>query len=296
MLDRQARELDRLASQGDRMALLSLAGRRASLIDPEALDGWVLARLAVIEPDRYGQDMPPEAELRAAFFLARTVDTCVSQEARRRVSVWSMSVNHGPMSSLVVCAHGLVTIGLAQCPVEPASGVFYSNREGTSGWGLLAWAGWSRWWKPAPDRRETRADVGELGEGMPRKASQRRALLERWAFKRAEDRLVVNPGVALAWAELSEARWREHGKLADEDQGEANALAEDTGEGGLGTTIECGCEFDTCNGTRFLHCQGCGGDLCICTCGGEAECYGCDDCRPEDRDDLADIWDEGARA
>ena len=41
------------------------------------------------------------------------------------------------------------------------------------------------------------------------------------------------------------------------------------------------CDFDDeCSGTGILHCLGCGGDLCVCRCGGESECYGCDMCEP----------------
>lgn len=54
----------------------------------------------------------------------------------------------------------------------------------------------------------------------------------------------------------------------------------------------CGCNFGReCNGLGTLHCEaapegGCGGDLCICACGGERECPGCDWCNPEtDRGD-----------
>lgn len=34
-----------------------------------------------------------------------------------------------------------------------------------------------------------------------------------------------------------------------------------------------------CSGTGVQYCKGCGGDLCICVCGGERECPGCDACR-----------------
>jgi hypothetical protein len=50
----------------------------------------------------------------------------------------------------------------------------------------------------------------------------------------------------------------------------------------------CVCEFpSTCGGLGSLTCEGCGGDLCVCRCGGEADCPGCEDC---DRDD--DDYDE----
>lgn len=41
----------------------------------------------------------------------------------------------------------------------------------------------------------------------------------------------------------------------------------------------CRCDFPAeCNGTGVLHCDGCGGDLCVCVCGGEASCNGCEAC------------------
>lgn len=49
----------------------------------------------------------------------------------------------------------------------------------------------------------------------------------------------------------------------------------------------CVCDFgDECSGTGGLYCLGCGGDLCICACGGEAECPGCDMC--SEQDDFGD--------
>ena len=42
---------------------------------------------------------------------------------------------------------------------------------------------------------------------------------------------------------------------------------------------ECMCEFpDTCGGTGWLDCDGCGGDICVCICGGGCECPGCEEC------------------
>jgi hypothetical protein len=42
---------------------------------------------------------------------------------------------------------------------------------------------------------------------------------------------------------------------------------------------DCICRFPNhCGGLGFLDCIGCGGDQCICTCGGERECPGCDLC------------------
>ena len=49
---------------------------------------------------------------------------------------------------------------------------------------------------------------------------------------------------------------------------------------------DCECEWESgCSGTGVVHCRGCGGDLCICTCGGESDCFGCDMC--SDGDDPA---------
>ena len=42
---------------------------------------------------------------------------------------------------------------------------------------------------------------------------------------------------------------------------------------------ECICEWpDHCAGTGILDCEGCGGDQCVCRCGGTMEGPGCDDC------------------
>ncbi len=43
--------------------------------------------------------------------------------------------------------------------------------------------------------------------------------------------------------------------------------------------MNCCCDFpETCSGTGILMCDGCGGDICVCRCGGECECYGCEAC------------------
>jgi hypothetical protein len=34
-----------------------------------------------------------------------------------------------------------------------------------------------------------------------------------------------------------------------------------------------------CNGLGVQHCEGCGGDLCVCVCGGQRACPGCDACK-----------------
>ena len=45
----------------------------------------------------------------------------------------------------------------------------------------------------------------------------------------------------------------------------------------------CGCEFpDSCSGLGTLECLGCGGDICVCICGGELPCPGCDACLYEE--------------
>jgi hypothetical protein len=59
---------------------------------------------------------------------------------------------------------------------------------------------------------------------------------------------------------------------------------------------ECGCDWpDDCAGLGVLHCKGCGGDLCICKCGGELDCDGCDLCGwGDDLDPLDDGSDPDA--
>ena len=53
----------------------------------------------------------------------------------------------------------------------------------------------------------------------------------------------------------------------------------------------CICEFPSgCDGLGVLICDGCGGDLCVCTCGGERECPGCEEC--EFFDDYEDFPDD----
>lgn len=48
---------------------------------------------------------------------------------------------------------------------------------------------------------------------------------------------------------------------------------------------ECICEWPAdCGGSGGLNCQGCGGDLCVCVCGGESECFGCEMCPGDDFD------------
>jgi hypothetical protein len=50
---------------------------------------------------------------------------------------------------------------------------------------------------------------------------------------------------------------------------------------------DCMCEYPaTCGGTGVRTCDGCGGDLCVCICGGEWPCPGCVAC--PDEDDFGD--------
>ena len=54
----------------------------------------------------------------------------------------------------------------------------------------------------------------------------------------------------------------------------------------------CMCEWDdACGGLGTLYCLGCGGDPCVCTCGGERECDGCEHCDPLDDPDHPDAPD-----
>ena len=44
--------------------------------------------------------------------------------------------------------------------------------------------------------------------------------------------------------------------------------------------VDCICDFplESCGGLGVIYCEGCGGDLCVCICGGEIECSGCAEC------------------
>ena len=47
--------------------------------------------------------------------------------------------------------------------------------------------------------------------------------------------------------------------------------------------FRCICDWPSdCGGLGMLLCDGCGGDLCVCRCGGELECYGCERCEGAD--------------
>lgn len=46
-----------------------------------------------------------------------------------------------------------------------------------------------------------------------------------------------------------------------------------------GEPDDCMCDWpEGCAGLGTLYCSGCGGDLCVCVCGGGLECDGCEDC------------------
>jgi hypothetical protein len=50
---------------------------------------------------------------------------------------------------------------------------------------------------------------------------------------------------------------------------------------------DCMCDFpETCQDDAGMSCTGCGGDHCICTCGGYIECWGCPDCPDPDGYDF----------
>lgn len=53
--------------------------------------------------------------------------------------------------------------------------------------------------------------------------------------------------------------------------------------------MKCICDWPkTCDGHGHVECMGCGGDFCICQCGGEdIECIGCEACDRE-LDDYGD--------
>jgi len=41
----------------------------------------------------------------------------------------------------------------------------------------------------------------------------------------------------------------------------------------------CICSFpETCEGSEYLECEDCGGDMCVCRCGGVTVCAGCEEC------------------
>jgi hypothetical protein len=50
----------------------------------------------------------------------------------------------------------------------------------------------------------------------------------------------------------------------------------------------CMCEWGPCDGAGYLACGGCGGDQCVCMCGGAIECPGCAHCLLEVDNDEHD--------
>jgi hypothetical protein len=51
----------------------------------------------------------------------------------------------------------------------------------------------------------------------------------------------------------------------------------------------CICHFPAeCGGLGVLLCMGCGGDQCVCECGGEVECWGCPQCATVDESRFDD--------
>jgi hypothetical protein len=55
--------------------------------------------------------------------------------------------------------------------------------------------------------------------------------------------------------------------------------------------LKCMCEWPSDGGgSGVLYCEGCGGDLCVCECGGEEPCDGCEYCLDTEYDDD---WDDG---
>ena len=56
---------------------------------------------------------------------------------------------------------------------------------------------------------------------------------------------------------------------------------------------DCICEWPSrCHNARVVYCEGCGGDQCYCVCGGESDCFGCQDCDEPPYEDGPDP-DEG---
>lgn len=52
----------------------------------------------------------------------------------------------------------------------------------------------------------------------------------------------------------------------------------------------CICDFPRdCAGLGMLLCEGCGGDMCVCPCGGDMDCPGCEACATDlDLDDFCE--------
>jgi hypothetical protein len=67
------------------------------------------------------------------------------------------------------------------------------------------------------------------------------------------------------------------------------------GRSGDRPIMNCMCDWPAeCGGLGTLICEGCGGDTCVCLCGGEMSCYGCEYCRDIDDDDDWDYVVEGS--
>ena len=62
----------------------------------------------------------------------------------------------------------------------------------------------------------------------------------------------------------------------------------------MNAPVICECDFDAeCSGVGILYCLGCGGDQCICRCGGERDCGGCVNCHDDyDRLEYERFCDE----
>ena len=65
---------------------------------------------------------------------------------------------------------------------------------------------------------------------------------------------------------------------------------------GKSTASRCICDWpaaDDCDGLGVLTCEGCGGDQCVCRCGGTRDCPGCAACEDvDDGDDGEDLAEE----
>jgi hypothetical protein len=286
--DEELRALERAAKKGDRTAALRLVDVRARAVTAHALDLFVCGRVADLTPATMSTEEERSFERRSVFFIANVVASLSEQGDRRRVLTWAASVHFGPLTALAVMTHGLAVIGITKGEDfawrEGRAYVHYSPRREPS-WGFCRSA-----WGEIPARRPSAAEA--------------RAALEAWALARSEDRVVVTGPVAAEWSVFASDRYQQgdDGDVLDlerEDEDEGPYLGaeaddcmcefgvldlerEDEDEGPyLGAEADdCMCEFGDCGGTRYLQCRGCGGDLCICICGGDGgECLGCEDCR-----------------
>jgi len=54
--------------------------------------------------------------------------------------------------------------------------------------------------------------------------------------------------------------------------------------------MTCMCEWDSaCSGLGTIYCLGCGGDQCVCRCGGETDCPGCENCEGDEYAEPFDV-------